>query len=255
MLPRASCPFCVEGAALQAAGALPPGVPFCLEHELPDPELDDGGTAVSGRSGILARVWARWKLRISERILAPFLPLIAVVAAVVAAVWLAWRWPRLSSTVAAAGVCWWLVEVRTAATLLGFATLLQVLAAVALVAPTRCRLWALARWRTLVVYRRLWRRAMHAAELTRRDEDGEAVLPRLGWVRCLDTVDVVRVRGVLGQRGAAWEEAAGMLGHVFGARGVRVHRGDDRRLELELLRGRRGRSWNRDGVLDLEGVR
>jgi hypothetical protein len=42
---------------------------------------------------------------------------------------------------------------------------------------------------------------------------------------------------------------------VFGARDVRVHRGDDRRLTLELRRGRRGRSWNRDGVLDLEGVR
>jgi hypothetical protein len=38
-----------------------------------------------------------------------------------------------------------------------------------------------------------------------------------------------------------------MLAHVFGATGFVVHRGDDRRLTLELVRGRVGRSWNREG--------
>jgi DNA segregation ATPase FtsK/SpoIIIE, S-DNA-T family len=110
----------------------------------------------------------------------------------------------------------------------------------------------LAWWRSLVVYRRSWRAAMHAAELTRADADGQLQVPRLGRVQCRDDVDVVHVRGLLGQRFGMWEEAGPMLAHTFGARDVRVHRGDDRRLTLELLRGRRGRSWNRDGRLDLE---
>jgi hypothetical protein len=59
------------------------------------------------------------------------------------------------------------------------------------------------------------------------------------------------VRGVLGQRFADWEAGAPMVAHVLGATDVRVHRGDDRRLTLELGRGPRSRSWNRDGMLDL----
>jgi hypothetical protein len=95
-------------------------------------------------------------------------------------------------------------------------------------------------------YRARWQAAMYAAEL---DRDGR--LPRLARVRCLDVVDVLRVRALLGQRFADWEAAAPMVAHVLGATDVRVHRGDDRRLTLELGRGRRGRSWDRGGILDL----
>lgn len=104
----------------------------------------------------------------------------------------------------------------------------------------------LAAWRSVVVYRRLWRAAMHAAELDRVDAAGERHLPRLVRVRCTDATDVVQVRGLLGQRFDDWETAGPMLAHVFGATGFVVHRGDDRRLTLELVRGRRGRRWHRE---------
>ena len=237
MLPRPTCPYCIEGAALQAAGLLPVGVPFCLEHEVPDVGLDDGGTSVSGRAGVFARLMARWQVRAGERLFGWAMPLAALALFVVAVLRAGVRWPRTSLFLAVVGGVWWALRVHPGPALLVLAAALQIFAAVALVAPSWCRLWVLARWRTLVVYRRLWRTAMHAAELEHRDVDGVVTLPRLGWVRCTEHVDVVRVRGVLGQRGAAWEEAAGMLGHVFGARGVAVHRGDDRRLTLELARG------------------
>lgn len=114
----------------------------------------------------------------------------------------------------------------------------------------RVGLRALAVWRRAVVYRRHWQPAMVVAELER---DGE--LPTLGRVRCLDAIDVVQVRGLLGQRFGQWEDAGGMLAHVFGCSDVRVHRGDDRRLTLELRRAPRGRSWHRSGVLDLTDAR
>jgi hypothetical protein len=69
----------------------------------------------------------------------------------------------------------------------------------------------------------------------------------LGRITCTDRADLVRVRGLLGQRFSDWEDAAPMLAHTFGAVGFVVHRGDDRRLTLELVRGSVGRSWDRDG--------
>lgn len=102
-------------------------------------------------------------------------------------------------------------------------------------------------WRSLWVYRRRWVTAMRVAELERADADGVPQLPRLVRVRCTDTTDVVHVRGLLGQRFGEWEQAAPMLAHVFGATAYVLNRGDDRRLTLELERGARGRSWNRDG--------
>jgi S-DNA-T family DNA segregation ATPase FtsK/SpoIIIE len=105
----------------------------------------------------------------------------------------------------------------------------------------------LARWRSLWLYRRKWRTAMRVAELARRDEQKRLEVPRLVSVRCTATTDVVLIRGLLGQRFSEWEAAAPMLAHVFGATGFVVHRGDDRRLTLELERGDVGRSWNRDG--------
>ncbi len=107
----------------------------------------------------------------------------------------------------------------------------------------------LARWRSLWLYRRTWRTAMQVAELDRRDRDGRLQLPRLVRVRCTPTTDLVHVRGLLGQRFSDYEQAAPMLAHVFGAVDYRLHRGDDRRLTLELQRGRVGRSWNRDGYV------
>ena len=255
MLPRPTCPYCIEGAALQAAGLLPVGVPFCLEHEVPDVGLDDGGTSVSGRASVFARIFVRWQVRATERVFGWTLPIVALLLGLGSVLVLAVRWPRTSLFLAAVGGVWWALRVHPGPALLVLAAALQIFAAVALVAPSWCRLWVLARWRTLVVYRRLWRTAMHAAELERRDEDGQVRRPAFRRVRCLPTVDVVHVRGLLGQRFGEWEEAAGMVGHVFGAHGVRVHRGDDRRLTLELARGPRGRSWNRDGALHLEEAR
>jgi hypothetical protein len=121
----------------------------------------------------------------------------------------------------------------------------------ALLGPVSWRRYGLPRlrgwWRSPWVYRRRWRTAMHVAELDRVDVDGKVQLPRLVRVRCTGTTDVVHVRGLLGQRFSDWETAAPMLAHVFGASGFAVNRGDDRRLTLELRRGRRGRSWNREG--------
>ena len=110
----------------------------------------------------------------------------------------------------------------------------------------RGRPWLLARWRSAWVYRRRWRLAMLVCELDREDPDGVRRLPSLGRVSCTDRADLVRVRGLPGQRFSQWEEAAPMLAHLFGATAVEVRRGDARRLTLELERGRVGRSWDRD---------
>jgi S-DNA-T family DNA segregation ATPase FtsK/SpoIIIE len=106
---------------------------------------------------------------------------------------------------------------------------------------------ALAMWRRGWVYGRQWQPAMTVTGLDRVDAAGRQTLPRLRRVRCLDHVDVVQIRALLGQRFAEWEAAGPMLAHVFGATGFEVLRGDDRRLTLLLKRGRRGRSWDRDG--------
>jgi hypothetical protein len=253
MLPHPTCPYCIEGAALQAAGVLPPGVPFCLEHEVPDVDGEVG--EVSGRPGVLGRLVLRWQLRIGDQLFGWVAPFVAAVMAVAAGARLVFAYPRTSAALFALAGGWWAVRIHPGPTLFALSTALQVFAACALVAPTRCRLRALGWWRSLVVYRRLWRTAMHAAGLERRGADGEVQRPRYRRVRCLESVDVVHVRGLVGQRFGEWEEAAGMVAHVFGAHGVRVHRGDDRRLTVELVRGARGRSWNRDGVLDLEAAR
>lgn len=166
---------------------------------------------------------------------------------------LLWSVCRPRTTAALLGLIfavWALVE-HPVATVLVLWLLLEVLGGWSTFAPAswrrRGRPVLLARWRSLWLYRRKWRTAMQVAELDRRDRDGRLELPRLGWVRCTPTTDVVRVRGLLGQRFSEWEAAGPMLAHVFGATGFVVHRGDDRRLTLELERGEVGRSWNRDG--------
>jgi hypothetical protein len=103
-------------------------------------------------------------------------------------------------------------------------------------------------WRSVWVYRRRWRKAMRVAGLSRMDEAEQLEIPRLGRVTCTATTDLVRVRGLLGQRFADWEEAGPMLAHVFKATSVEVRRGDDRRLTLELGRGDVGRRWDRERV-------
>jgi hypothetical protein len=112
----------------------------------------------------------------------------------------------------------------------------------------------LAWWRSPWVYRRRWRAAMLVAELDRVDDvTGVRELPRLGRVRCLEGVDVVQVRGLLGQRFSQWEDAGPMLAHAFKATSVDVRRGDDRRLTLVLGRGQVGRRWDREKVDYEEG--
>jgi DNA segregation ATPase FtsK/SpoIIIE, S-DNA-T family len=166
--------------------------------------------------------------------------------------WLVARRPRL---VVAGGVGWLLFEHW----LLSVGMLLSVAASVGGWAVGHPASWRrrgrpvlVGGWRRVWLYRRLWRRAVHAAGLERVNADGVRERPRLGRVRSLERVDVVAVRGLLGQRFDEWEAAAGMLAHTFHATDVRVHRGDDRRLTLELVRGRRGRSWNTDRRLELE---
>lgn len=174
---------------------------------------------------------------------------------VLSLVWFAVCRPRGSAAVAGAGAAGWALVTHTWAALLVAALVGHACAWWWLTFPSSWRrhglLRALAWWRAAVVYRRLWPAAMTVADLTQPGPNGTRRLPRLGRVRCLDDVDVVQVRALLGQRGGMWEEAGGMLAHVFGASDVRVHRGDDRRLTLELRRERRGRSWHRTGVLEL----
>jgi DNA segregation ATPase FtsK/SpoIIIE, S-DNA-T family len=163
------------------------------------------------------------------------------------------RRPRLT---VGAGAGAWLLVAHTVATVAGLLLVAHGLEVWALAHPVSWRRWGrpllLGWWRRLWLYRRLWRRAMHAAGLEQVNVDGALERPRLGRVRSLQRVDVVAVRGLLGQRFAMWEEAAPMIAHTVGASDVRVHRGDDRRLTLELVRARRGRSWNRADRLELE---
>jgi S-DNA-T family DNA segregation ATPase FtsK/SpoIIIE len=159
--------------------------------------------------------------------------------------------PRTTAALLGSAVLAWAVLEHPAATLLLLWLPLEVGHAWRVYAPDSWRRRAqpvlLARWRSLWLYRRTWRTAMQVAELDRRDRDGQLEVPRLVRVRCTATTDVVQVRGLLGQRFSEYEAAAPMLAHVFGAVGFVVHRGDDRRLTLELERGDVGRSWNRDG--------
>lgn len=247
---------------MQAAGTFPPGVPFCLEHEMPDvgqvSRASDARRAARRlRPGLLESAFDRWQRRLVERLIGPALPVVAVLLLLSGAVRVAARFPRSTGCVLAAGGCWWLLEAYPRTTLALVALVAVALEVLALCAPQVFRqqvtLRLLALWRCVVVYRRLWSRAMYVAELEHRDVDGALHVPRLARlrpVRCLDTVDVVRVRARLGQRFDEWDAAGPMLAHVFGATDVRVHRGDDRRLTLELVRGRRGRRWLR-GRLEL----
>jgi hypothetical protein len=157
--------------------------------------------------------------------------------------------PRTTAVITVASLTVWAVLEHPLTSAAILSAVAELCASCAVARPAGFRrvvvLPALAVWRAGWVYRRLWADAMRAADLVA--DDGR--VPRLGRVRCGDRADVVRVRGWLGQRFGDWEAAGPMLAHVFGAAGVVVHRGDDRRLTLELVRGRRGRSWNR-GALD-----
>lgn len=168
----------------------------------------------------------------------------AVARVVVVTLWLAASHPRSAAAVIGAGALGWLLHSRTVPALFLGWLVVESVAAVRLLAPSsRAGLWLLARWRSLVVYRRHWQPACAVAGLT--TDDG--AVPRLGRVRCSPTHDEVRVRGILGQRFHQWEDAGPMLAHVFRATDYRVVRGDDRRLTLVLERpARPGRSWNRE---------
>jgi hypothetical protein len=172
---------------------------------------------------------------------------------VVRLLWWALRRPARTGAVAVTG---WLLTQWTLATVAGVLLAAHLAMGWAVAHPPSWARWGrpvlLGGWRRVWLYRRLWRRAVHAAGLERINADGVRERPRLGRVRSLERVDVVAVRGLLGQRFDEWEAAAGMLAHTFHATDVRVHRGDDRRLTLELVRGRRGRSWNTDRRLELE---
>jgi hypothetical protein len=243
MLPDPTCATCAQGALLQAAGAWLPGVPFCPDHEV----ADAGGREVSARRGVVDVLLRRWQLRLTERLFGWALPLLFAVLLLVSALRAGRAYPRTVGAVCAAGVVWWAAHAHPGAALVAFAVVLQAGAAVGLVAPDWCRARALAWWRGAFVYRRRWSTVMRVAGLEHADPDGERHLPRLARVRCAGDVDVLHVRAPVGQRFPEWTEAAPMVAHLFGASDVRVHRGDNRRLTVELLRGRRGRSWNREG--------
>ena len=156
--------------------------------------------------------------------------------------------PRTTGALLASAALLWALYQRPVTTLLLSWLLAEVGHWWALLGPASWRHTRLpARWRSVWLYRRKWRTAMQVAELDRRDRDGRLQVPRLGWVRCTPTTDLIRVRALLGQRFSDYETAAPMLAHVFGATGYALHRGDDRRLTLELVRGEVGRSWNREG--------
>lgn len=181
-----------------------------------------------------------------------------LLAGVALIVWCAVCRPRTTGALGGLVTIGWLCVWHTAPTAVAVAVGSEALHAWWLAHPASFRrlvgLRALGWCRSVVVYRRLWARAMRVCELTVDDEHVPARwrVPRFVRLRCLDTVDVVQVRGLLGQRGQQWEDAGPMLAHVFGAADVVVHRGDDRRLTLEFARARRGRSWNRAGRLELE---
>lgn len=167
--------------------------------------------------------------------------------------------PRLTFALFGLSAVVWALLAHPVPLLLGAVLLLEMGATWALLFPAswgrRARPVLLARWRAVWLYRRKWRTAMRVGGLTRDGDSGRVEVPRLGRVTCTGRTDLVRVRGLLGQRFSEYETAAPMLAHVFGATGFLVHRGDDRRLTLELVRGQVGRSWNRDGYVhgaDLE---
>jgi hypothetical protein len=225
------CQVCAAGEAAQLAGALPHGVPLCTRH------------AAGGRMRVITRrgpfhfyglpallLWlVTWGLRL-------------VVTVVVVAV----RRPRTTAAAVVLCATGWAVVVHPLVVLTAATVAVELAGTWSVTAPPSWRAAVRARvglwWRAAWVYRRQWQVAVLVAEL---DRDGR--LPRLGRVQAVGTVDHVRVRALLGQRFDEWEAAGPMLAHVFGATDVRVHRGDDRRLTLELERGRRGSSWNREG--------
>jgi hypothetical protein len=231
---------------LQSVGAWLPGVPFCLEHELPNGEpVDDRGEPVTRRP-LPTVLLDRWRLRVAAGLFGWALPVAWLLLQVARLAAAAVRHPRAAGALCAAGVVLWLwVEHRAA-----LVTSVVVVGAGGQVfawwapdpARQRARLWLLGCWRSVWLYRRRWRTAVTVAGLA---PDGR--MPRLGRVTCTPTADLLRVRGVLGQRFTDWQDGAPMLAHVLGATGVQVWRGDDRRLTVELERGRRGRSWNREG--------
>lgn len=236
----AGCPRCAASVAAHASGALPAAVPLCAEHGVPGMRVivSRGPFHFYGVGALLLWLLAR------------------AVEAVGLVLFVAVTRPRQTAALLAVVVGAWLLVVHPAPTVAGLIAVTSGFEVWSLAHPASWRRWGrpllLGMWRRVWLYRRLWSRAMHAAGLERIDVDGAREVPRLGRVRSRDRVDVVAVRGLLGQRFGEWEEAAGMLGHAFGATDVRVHRGDDRRLTLELVRGRRGRSWNRGGRLELE---
>lgn len=168
--------------------------------------------------------------------------------------------PRRTAAVIGLAVLWWALVAHPLLTHVTLLVVVEVGYWWHLLSPgsfRRTRLPAV--WRSVWVYRRRWRTAMRVTGLARLvkidpdDEEGRVEVPRLGRVTCTPTADLVRVRGLIGQRFSDWEEAAPMLAHVFGATGFEVHRGDNRRLTLELTRGTVGRSWDRDGSASRTG--
>ena len=123
--------------------------------------------------------------------------------------------PRTSAALLGVVTIWWLLVAHTTLTLLVAVLVAHGLDAWSLARPAsfrrRVRLRALSWWRSVVVYRRHWRSAMVVAELAQPAPGGALRVPRLGRVRCLERVDVVQVRGLLGQRFSTWEDAGPML--------------------------------------------
>lgn len=160
--------------------------------------------------------------------------------------------PRTAFALVGSGVAAWALLEHLVPTLLVVWAVVEVGHWWQLLAPGsfRRRVRVMAWWRSVWLYRRKWRTAMQVAELDRKNRDGVWERPRLVGVRCGPVADLVRVRGLLGQRFADWEAGAPMIAHVFGAVDYVVHRGDDRRLTLELTRGVVGRSWDREGLVE-----
>jgi hypothetical protein len=171
----------------------------------------------------------------------------AVCRVLVGAVRLAVCRPRSAVAVTVLSGLLWALWSHPVAAVLGVAIVVECGHAWSVLHRPSWRRTAGAWWRSVWVYRRRWARVMRVAKLVEVDEDGRRRLPRLGRVRCTDTTDVLQVRALLGQRFTDWEDAGPMIAHAFGATGVELQRGDDRRLTVELVRGERGRSWNREG--------
>jgi hypothetical protein len=257
MVPHVECDACVEGFLLHAAGAWPPGVPFCPEHGFED--ASRGGEGPVSSRAVPQIVLQRWRIRAFGKAFGWLMPVVAVVTVLIGVARFVVLHPRTSLALALlAGLGWLLVAHRVLTISVGV-TLLEVGHLWWWLHRASFRRWiglpALGVWRTVFVYRRRWAAAMLTCELARKHPEAGWQVPGLGRVRCLEGgVDLVRARALLGQRGSDWEDAIGMLGHALGATDARVHRGDDRRLTLELRRGKRGRSWHRSGVLELPPV-